>query len=147
MRKVTSLQLGKRFLAIRNKLNYNQKDFAAMIDVSASYLSEIEKGRIKPGFDLLSRLVAQFPVNPYYLFSGQQPMILENKKTLEWKFDTDFGEFSKDINKMMWYMSHSKLIRMQMLAEFTQKLEEGHDLVHSKLKRHGLSYPGEEEDV
>ena len=145
MRKVTSPELGARIRAIRDKLNYQQKDFAASLGMAASHLSEIEQGRIKPGYDILSRLLSQFPINPYYIFRGEKPMVIENRNELQWKTDGDFGVLNQEVERMLWYMSHIKVMRLDMLSHFEQSLEQFEILIQKQLKRHGLSYPGDEE--
>jgi DNA-binding XRE family transcriptional regulator len=42
------LELGKRVKLIRKDLRISQKDFANKINISGSYLSEIESGKSKP---------------------------------------------------------------------------------------------------
>ena len=72
-------------------------------------------------------------------------MMLENKKNLNWKFESEFGEYSPDVDKLLWYMRNSKLIRMQVITDFIRTLEQSEKLVHKKLKQQGLSYPGDED--
>ena len=71
--------------------------------------------------------------------------MLEDDKELKWKSKSNFAGYSPDVDKMLWYMEHSKVTCLKMLSEFVKHFEESHTLIHTKLKREGLSYPGEDD--
>ena len=72
-------------------------------------------------------------------------MVIENRNELQWKTDADFGVLNQEVERMLWYMSHIKVMRLDILSHFEQSLEQFEILIQKQLKRHGLSYPGDED--
>jgi transcriptional regulator with XRE-family HTH domain len=63
-------ELGKRVKMIRKELQISQKDFANKINISGSYLSEIEAGKSKPGYDFLFNISRICNVSLAYVLHG-----------------------------------------------------------------------------
>ncbi|MDQ1353023.1 MAG: Helix-turn-helix protein, partial [Acidobacteriota bacterium] len=47
----TIFDFGNRLKIARGQLHLSQRDFAAQLDIAGSYLSEIEAGKTRPGFE------------------------------------------------------------------------------------------------
>ena len=61
-------QLGQRLKHLRRVRGYTQEQLAERIDISAKYLSSIERGAENPTLDLLGRLAQGLQVELYELF-------------------------------------------------------------------------------
>lgn len=62
------MQIGTYIYQRRMELGIAQKDLAASLDISASYLSDIEHGNRGVTVDLIARCVKVLKVNPDILF-------------------------------------------------------------------------------
>lgn len=148
MRKVTVPELGQRIKEARMALRYQQKEFASLMEIAPSYLSEVEGGKIKPGFEFFQKITGQFNVNPMFLLHGEEPVILEEKRYLKnWPGPEKFGNQYPDIHKLLWYMSHSSMVSFGLLEYFQRYLAEHHEVIHKDLKSKGKSYPGIENET
>ena len=62
---------GTRIKELRKSLNLTQKDFSAKLNTSAGYISEVENGISKPGYDFLVSVFRNFNANINWLISGE----------------------------------------------------------------------------
>ncbi|MCX6581484.1 MAG: helix-turn-helix transcriptional regulator [Candidatus Aminicenantes bacterium] len=80
------IAFGRRLKDIRRKLIIPQKDFAEKLQMSGSFLSEVEKGKAKPGYEFLKSLILKFNINLIYLF---KPLLFyprtQNRILVLWK--------------------------------------------------------------
>jgi len=81
------MQLGEALRLVRVFHDKNQTDVAAELDISRSYLSEIESGKKTPSFELLQRYATSFklPLSSLLLFTenaGESPRDLSVKSML-----------------------------------------------------------------
>lgn len=63
-------EINRRVKQVRERIGLTQKDFAAKIGVSRSFLSEIEAGKVKPSVEALIGIVARFQIDPRWLLIG-----------------------------------------------------------------------------
>lgn len=136
-----------RVKELRSHLNLSQKDFASTLDIGASYLSEIESGKIKPGFDFFYKLTKIYRVNPFYLFHGEEPVLLaspdenEKEKGKEERYDElepYFGDSFSMIRELLLYIEHSVMVRHSVLEHFASYLLEKKGLISEELKERGF---------
>lgn len=64
------VEMGNRIAARRRHLGLNQNLLAEKIDISKNHLSNIERDREKPSFDVLVSLCNELRVTPDYLLMG-----------------------------------------------------------------------------
>ena len=62
--------IGKRIKEQRLKLGYTQEDIAEHLDISASYVSRIERAAVKISLETLVRTAMFLDVTPAYLIDG-----------------------------------------------------------------------------
>jgi transcriptional regulator with XRE-family HTH domain len=62
--------VGDRVKSIRKELGLTQKALSAVIDISITTISDIESGRVKPGFYFLKNFSERCSANLYYLLFG-----------------------------------------------------------------------------
>lgn len=68
MRSNEKILLGKRIRHLRNRLGLTQDIVAEQAQISAKYLSNIERGRENPTVDTLLRLAHALKVEPWEMF-------------------------------------------------------------------------------
>lgn len=64
------IEMGNRIAARRRHLGINQNLLAERVDISKNHLSNIERGRETPSFDVLINLCNELQVTPDYLLMG-----------------------------------------------------------------------------
>jgi transcriptional regulator with XRE-family HTH domain len=64
-------EFGRRLREARQELKMLQKDFALHLDVQDVFLSELEEGKVTPGFDLLRKLYTLYNINLHFLLNGE----------------------------------------------------------------------------
>lgn len=67
---INLVEMGNRIAARRKHLKISQNQLAEKIDISNKHLSNIERGREKPSFDVLVCLCNELRVTPDYLLMG-----------------------------------------------------------------------------
>jgi len=72
--------IGTRLKQIRKEKGLTQQAFATKIATSASYVSEIEKGKKIPGGDLLSALKQEYGIDINWLLTGEENAVPEPQK-------------------------------------------------------------------
>jgi transcriptional regulator with XRE-family HTH domain len=139
----TLSSFGSRVKEVRKALRISQKDFAASLGMSGSYLSEIEHGNAAPGYEFLFKLSALYRVSLDYLVHGGGAMMLAEvsggpgKKTRE---EVTRVEDSEDI---LWLMAHSPMFRNTLLG-FSQKFYyENERIIRKDIMEFGSTDPKE----
>src|SRR5579862_8237807 len=69
-RTVGSDTVGDRVVSLRTARGWNQEEFAAKVDISKSFLSEIENNRGLPGGEILMRLAEVLGATTDYILRG-----------------------------------------------------------------------------
>ena len=64
-------EIGRRIAKIRGKHNLTQKQFAAELNTSQGYISDIEKGEKKVGAELLFNIVNTYSEDLNYILTGE----------------------------------------------------------------------------
>ncbi len=131
-------EFGKRVKEIRRHLSIAQKEFALQLGISGSYLSEIESGKIKPGFDFFSKCVNTFKISPLYLLIGDSPIFFDADPK---QIPSTFRENSGKIQEMFWYMEHSDMVRHAMIEYFIRYSLQNKDLIKNELKSKDIKKP------
>ena len=98
--KTLLIEFGKRVKQIRKDLNFSQREFGKELGLSGSFLSEIEYGKTKPGYDFFWNIHRKFNVDLYYLLKGTgKPFIIpEDQKPKRKIFD---GPDNETIEKLL----------------------------------------------
>jgi transcriptional regulator with XRE-family HTH domain len=132
--------IGKRIQEIRQRLTMLQKDFAHQMGISSASLSEIEKGKAKPRFELFYYLTAQFNVNIYYILHGKGGMFLdENARIVDEPGsggeDVErINEYREFLETFLNYFRKSSIFRYAVMTYFTAYLLENEYLIEKNLK-------------
>ena len=110
------VKIGKRVREVRDRLGLKQKEFVKVLDIAATTLSDIETGKVKPGFDVLYRLSSGYKVNMDYLFYGRGEVFVKETdingspgELAGFWCEEPFGDFTGDVRDMMEAMRLSRL--------------------------------------
>lgn len=72
-----------RIKELRKRLNITQKDFAAKLDVTQGFISDLEVGRSEVSFKILKKLYELYAYNPLYHITGMGSIIVTGIYNLE----------------------------------------------------------------
>ena len=90
--------LNSRIAYIRKDKHLTQQKFASYLQVSRSYLSEVENGKGKPSIEMLTGINRCFTdINPDWLLSGKGTIHREEKQNPKWL--TDWWENADEDHK------------------------------------------------
>lgn len=131
--KTELLEVGSRLKALRKNLNLPQKELAQRLDLSGSYLSEVEAGKTKPGFDLIKNLAEHFGVNLEYLVHGQGEMFVKKREPVSLG-RKGIGESITSVDELLWYMENSPLFMHTMIAYATKFLYDNETIVKKDIE-------------
>lgn len=112
--------IGKRLKDVRRTLKVQQKEAAAILSTSASYISEIEAGKANPGPEFFLKFYNAFNVNLNYIFLGIGEMFLGDQDKPE-PASYNFNEDIDSVDKVLWLMKNSSYVKNTILS-FTSKL-------------------------
>ena len=125
-------QFGKRVKEIRRLLGLSQKNFAASIDISASFLSEVEAGKSKAGYDFLFNVSKVYHINLHYLLHGTG----EPQKISYVAFNggkKEFGEYSEKVYEMLAHMKKSELLKLAVLEFYIKFMLENEAYIKKEI--------------
>lgn len=125
---------GKRLKEVRRILDISQKDFAAKLLVSPSFLSEIESEKTKPGYNLLLKLATVFDVNPSWILMGKQPIFFRDEDTSSITED-EFGDHAESIRELLWYFKNSPLVKLSVMAFASKFLLDNEEIINVDIER------------
>lgn len=128
--------IGLRAIAIRKALHLNQKEMAAAIDLPSSNLSELEHGKIAPGYNYLFRLSQRFNVNLNYLFHGTGKMFISEKRKKP-RTEADENRVLQSINTledMEWFIENSPLLKNYLISTAATYRYENEDMIAKDIK-------------
>ena len=127
-------EVGKRLKDVRRVLDISQKDFAAGIDVSGSYLSEIESGKTKPGYNLILAVARKFNVSPNWLLLEQGEMFI-GKDSMAAISENDFGDQAERVKELLLYLKKSPLVQSTVLGFVSKFLYENEESIRKDIEK------------
>lgn len=104
-------EFGQRVRKVRKYLRISQKEFAVHLNISNTYLSEIESGKFRPGFEFFVNMVTKFDVNIKYLVTGEGDFFIDTEKNSK-KY---YGENSEHIEEMLRDFEHIPMVKYAVL--------------------------------
>lgn len=125
--------VGNRVKQIRKALNIKGKDFAPRLKISGPSLSEIERGKYYPNFEIMVNISREFNVNLYYLVFGEGEMFIEPGKYTDLEILEDLVSSSSHIRKFLYYFERSDIIRFFVLSQFKQKLMSDKEMIEKEI--------------
>jgi transcriptional regulator with XRE-family HTH domain len=107
--------IGQRIKNVRNTLRLSQREMAAALNTSASYLSEIESGKANPGPGFFLDLSDVYNVSIEYVFHGEGEMFYDPKTRLPRAEFKDIDDIDSP-EKLFWLMNHSSMAKNSLLG-------------------------------
>ena len=132
------IAFGKRVKEVRESLHLLQKDFAAAIGISGSFLSDIEAGKTRASFEFFLNITEKYHVNLFYLLHGKGEMFLN----ADGRPVIDYGADSDIIREMLGNFQKIPMIRFAVLEFYQGYLFDRRDMIDEKMKQ--LKEPGKE---
>ena len=129
-----SKKVGPRIKSCRKYLRLAQQEVAAELEISHSYLSEIESGSAKANPAILIQLMTLYNINIEYLFTGEGPMIIEEPESeprSEFSLDNSCVE---SVDKLNWLIKNSIFAQQSILAFATRFVIENDALLRKTME-------------
>jgi len=98
----------------------SQREFAEGIDMSKSFISDIEKGSSKAGYKFFNNVSKAYNVNLVYLVHGEGEMF-NQRDAAHSSGNREIGEPIDNVGDMLWYMERSPLM-LHTIIGFATKL-------------------------
>jgi transcriptional regulator with XRE-family HTH domain len=131
--KDTAGDFSNRLRTARRQLHLSQKEFAARLEIAPSYLSEIESGKTRPGFEFFYKISKLFKISPIYLLHGEGLIFIETGKN--WYQDIDFGSLNNEVQELIWHMQQSPTMTHAILEFFPRYLYNNRELIEAEIKK------------
>ena len=120
MKKDDLKEIGLRIKKIRGFLGLNQKELAAKTKMPASNLSDLENGKIAPGYSFAMKLSNLLNVNLNFLFNGKGKMFTQFSAADEQQNEKSPKKQIKSTADLLWFIENSPLLNSQLIAYAAQ---------------------------
>ena len=77
------MNFGEKLILMREKLGFNQNEFAEKIELAPQSLSRYEKNKVKPSIEFIEKLTDMFSTNSNWLINGKGTMFIENSENIQ----------------------------------------------------------------
>jgi len=129
--------VGKRLIRVREHLGLKQKQMAKDLDLSSSYISDIEKGKSNPAFNFLMRLYRKYRVSLDWLLFEEGDMFcgigLKEKGRLT---EFDFGDQTERVIEMLDIMDKSPFFLTHMISQYIKSSYEQEKIIIKDLEKY-----------
>jgi transcriptional regulator with XRE-family HTH domain len=125
----------KRLKEIRKTLGLLKSDFARGLNVSNAFITDLEKGKYKPGYDFFIKIVRAYNVNLHYLLFGEGEMFL-SPTTHYSKIVENLSVNRDDVQELLWYFERSPIIQYLMLGYFRTILQKEAAAIKKELEEY-----------
>jgi len=130
-------EFGQRLKEIRQQLKLLQKDFAAGLEVSGSFLSEIEKGKTNPGFDVLRKIYVNYNVNLHYLMDGSGRPFVDQMRAVSASVSTIIsGPDREKLEELFYYIENAPVVRYAVYEFFSNYLYKNKGMIEEDMQKH-----------
>jgi transcriptional regulator with XRE-family HTH domain len=134
-------EFGRRIKNIRRELNLTQKELAAELGLSASFISDIESGRSKACLDFFYYLAKKFDVNLYYLILGEGETI-GSKGMGPFPGNIKIGTSVESKNELLWYIERSPMLLHTLLGFTTKFIYENEKYIKKEIDEYNAREKG-----
>lgn len=130
------LAMGQRLKAMRQQLGLKQNELAREIGLSASYISDIEKGKTNPGFSIMLRLHRKYKVSLDWLLFSEGEMFCGVGENGTGKLPGfDFGDQSGRIYEMLSIMDRSPFFLSYMVSQYLKSKYDFEAVIAKELEK------------
>ncbi|HLP46254.1 MAG TPA: helix-turn-helix transcriptional regulator [Candidatus Kapabacteria bacterium] len=128
------IAFGERLKQIRKALYLSQSELAEKLEVSRSFISELESGQVRCGYDLIFKFSEIFDVNLYYLVRGEGAMF-DAKTPTPSLSGKEIGDPIESIPELLWYLERSTLMRYNVMFAATRILLDEEDRIAKEIEK------------
>lgn len=125
--------IASRLKLIREQLGLKQKDFAEKLNISGPTLSDLEKGKYKPGHELYYNISKEYNVNLYYLLFGDGEMFASPAGETAERIEK-LAEENSEVRKFLRYFERSKIFRFRILSYFNAVLIDDKESIEKEIQ-------------
>ena len=129
------IAIGERVKEVRGALRLQQKEMAGGLKISASYLSEIESARAKPGPDFFIKFSRTYNVSLEYLLLGREPMFYEQNAQTSPEKEYTYKKDIDSIEELVWLMRQSPMFKNIILSYAAQIIMDKEPYIKKSLER------------
>lgn len=118
------VMFGDRIKSFRFQLRKSQKEFAKILGISPSFLSDVEAGKTKPGYEFFKNITMKCNAHPIYLFLGKGDMFFREINTEHDRLlaiaEDMLGSEQHILEKLLWDLGHIELVRFAVLDFYSR---------------------------
>lgn len=104
------MSFGENIKNLRLESGKTQKEFAQMLDISKSYMSELESNKRNPSIETVNKIAKKLNVSSVYLLYGKKAVFSDNKNELESEnFNAKKFFEEKSLIKMVTFLKKVKM--------------------------------------
>lgn len=103
-----SIDVNLRLTDIRKRLKKDRNEFAEILSISKSHLSNIENGNRGVTIDIIDTLFYKFNISANYLLYGEGPMFVKEQDSNQIISGMSNTEKLETLLKLYHYFSHTK---------------------------------------
>lgn len=130
-------EFGQRVKEVRQHLKLLQKDFAAGLEVSGSFLSEIEKGKANPGFDVMRKFFDNYNINLSYLLKGSGELfVTEGSAPTALGSKILTGPDLEKLQELLFYVENAPVVRYAIYEFFSNYMYRNKGMIEEDMKKH-----------
>ena len=126
---------GERLKYAREQLRLKQKNMSPFMEVSASSLSGLEKGKSKPSFDVLKKLYKNLNISVHYLVDGFGEAIIDRDLASTLKLDENNPEDEK-LREMLQYIETAPMVKYALFEFFSNYVYQNKEAIKEDMKKH-----------
>ncbi|MDQ1353831.1 MAG: hypothetical protein QG657_4138 [Acidobacteriota bacterium] len=126
-------EFGQRIKAVRRRLNMTQKEFGEAVDLSVSFISDIESGRSKACLDFFFNLARKFNINLNYLILGEGEIIDTESKHHSMSHKK-VGQSINSISELIWYTERSPMMLHTILGFASRFIHENREYLIKEIE-------------
>ncbi len=133
------LEVSDRLKAIRDAQGMPQREFARRLGISTANVSDMEKGKYQPRFEVLAGIAIEFNVSPAYLLLGEGEMFRADGSAPgnadpEVPVKPDRKFLNRDaVVQLLEYMEQSQLVELSILYNFRLLLLKEGDAIQTEI--------------
>jgi transcriptional regulator with XRE-family HTH domain len=128
-------EFGLRVRAVRKIMGLSQQKFAKKIGVSGPFMSEIETGKYKPGYDFFYNMMTRLNVNINYLMLGEGPMFNPIEDPDKMPVKKLFGPVQNG-RELLWYIERSQLFMHTLMGFATKFIYENKEYLKREIEEY-----------
>jgi transcriptional regulator with XRE-family HTH domain len=125
----------KRLKEIRKTLGLLKSDFARGLKVSNAFITDLENGKYKPGYDFFIKIVRAYNVNLHYLLFGEGEMF-RSPTTHFSKLVDNLSVSRDDVRELLWYFERSPIVQYMILGYFRSILQKEAGAIKKELEEY-----------